>query len=387
VTDSQNDSSAVVPSRRRFLAFGGAALGTTVLAACSSKSTATAASTPQSSTGALGVAGTPISQAYDDAVRKLVNGRTIQIGYTVPVLSEYFNEIQGAAWRKMAEYEERFGVKWKWERSAPTANYKSVEQHVGIVQNWTTRKFDAIFICTSANFATMQGVYDQAAKSGTMVIEYNMPIELYPSDQLKTAATVGYNNMTQSGYLAGRYLGDTLKGNGRVLALFGPAGSDYSKMRGDGLKKAFAEYPNMKLVAEGDGGYVRDKGFTAAQDLLAGHKDINAIYGENEDMALGASQAIDQAGLKHWNGKDGIVTIGADGLVSGCKKIREGKLTATVDVGPVDNGVRLVETMFNRVVLGKSTPKVTYVGTQIIDKSNVDAPQAYLEWALAAPKY
>ncbi|MET8252443.1 sugar ABC transporter substrate-binding protein [Micromonospora sp. NPDC005197] len=386
MSDARNDNLPSLPSRRNFLRgvslIGGAAVGGSLLAACSSKEVD---NSPTGGGGGNG--GSPISQKYDDAVRKIVNGRTIQIGYTVPVLSEYFNEIQGAAWRKMAEYEERFGVKWKWERSAPTANYKSVEQHVGIVQNWATRKFDAIFICTSANFATMQGVYQRAAEQGTMVIEYNMPIELYPADQLRTAATVGYQNETQSGYLAGKYIGDKLNGKGRVLALFGPAGSDYSKMRGDGLKRAFAEYPDVKLVAQADGGYVRDKGFAVAQDLLAANKDINAIYGENEDMALGASQAIDQAGLKHWDGKEGILTIGADGLVSGCEKIREGKLTASVDVGPVDNGLRLVETMFNRVVLGKNIDKVTYVGTQIIDKSNVDAPQAYLQWALDAKKY
>ena len=53
-------------------------------------------------------------------------------------------------------------------------------------------------------------------------------------------------------------------------------------------------------------------------------------------MALGASQAIDVAGLKHWDGTEGIITIGADGLLSGMDSIRDGKLTATVDVNSVE---------------------------------------------------
>jgi ribose transport system substrate-binding protein len=355
-----------------------------LLAACTSKSVSGA--TSGGASGSAGAAAAAGGSDYDAAVRKLVEGRTIQIGYTVPVLSEYFNEIQSAAWQKMAEYEERFGVKWTWELAAPSASYKSVEQHVSIVQSWVTRKFDAVFICTSANFATMQTVYEEAAAAGTGIYEYNMPVELHPEDQLRTVATVGYNNDTQSGYVAGKYIAEALGGTGNVLALFGPSGSEYSKMRGDGLRRAFAEYPGMKIVAEADGGYVRDKGFTAAQDLLTAHKNVSAIYGENEDMALGASQAIDQAGLKQWDGKDGIITVGADGLVSGMNAIKEGKLTATVDVGPVDTGLRLVETMFANKVLGYAVAPKVYVPTKVVDKTNVDIPLAYLNWAVNAPK-
>jgi ABC-type sugar transport system substrate-binding protein len=370
-------------SRRGLLAGAGLVAGSMLLAACTTKTV-----TPTSNGGLSGTSGAVAAGGsdYDAAVRKLVGGRTIQIGYTVPVLSEYFNEIQSAAWQKMAEYEQRFGVKWKWELAAPSASYKSVEQHVSIVQTWVTRKFDAVFICTSANFATMQNVYEEAAAAGTAIYEYNMPVELHPEDQLRTVSTVGYNNDTQSGYVAGKYIADALGGTGNVLALFGPSGSEYSKMRGDGLRRAFSEYPGMKIVGEADGGYVRDKGFTAAQDLLTAHKDVSAIYGENEDMALGASQAIDQAGLKHWDGKDGIITVGADGLVSGMEAIKAGNLTATVDVGPVDTGLRLVETMFANKVLGYAVAPKVYVPTKVVDKSNVDIPLAYLNWAVNAPK-
>jgi ABC-type sugar transport system substrate-binding protein len=368
-------------SRRGILTGTGLAAGALLLSACTSKTVGSAVAAGSALT--VGGAG---GSDYDAAVRKIVNGRTLQVGYTVPVLSEYFNEIQSAAWQKMAEYEERFGVKWKWELAAPNGSYKSVEQHVGIVESWVTRQFDGVFICTSANFATMQNVYEEAAKAGTKIFEYNMPVELHPEDQLRTVSTIGYNNDTQSGYLAGKYIAEKLNGKGRVLALFGPSGSEYSQMRGDGLKRAFSEYPGISLVAQADGGYVRDKGFVAAQDLLTAHEDISAIYGENEDMALGASQAIAQAGLKHWDGTDGIVTVGADGLVSGMEEIKGGKLTATVDVGPVDTGMALVEALFTKVVLGTTVAPKIYVPTQIVDKDNVEAPLAYLNWAVNAPK-
>jgi ABC-type sugar transport system substrate-binding protein len=55
-------------------------------------------------------------------------------------------------------------------------------------------------------------------------------------------------------------------------------------------------------------------------------------------MALGASQAVSALGLKTWDGKEGIVIIGADGLKSGYESIKQNQLTATVSVGPVEQG-------------------------------------------------
>ena len=84
-------------------------------------------------------------------------------------------------------------------------------------------------------------------------------------------------------------------------------------------------------------------------------------------------------------GTEGIVTVGADGLVSGMEAIKGGKLTATVDVGPVDTGIALVETMFSNVVLGKAVAPKVYVPTVVVDKNNIAAPLAYLNWAMKAP--
>ena len=197
---------------------------------------------------------------------------------------------------------------------------------------------------------------------------------------------MGYDNRWQSGYLAGQYIAEKLGGSGKILQIWGPSGSDWTRARRIGFDKALAENPGITVVGEADGGYVRDKGFTAAQDLLTKNKDVDAIYGENEEMALGASQAIDAAGLKHWNGKEGILTIGADGLVSGYEQIRAGKLTATVDIGGVDQGQNLIEAIFDTVVLGQTVTQFINNPTQVVDKSNVDWHQAYTEWALNPPK-
>ena len=239
--------------------------------------------------------------ALDREIKKIVKGRTIKVGFTPPVLSENFTQIESAAWRKMAEFEKRFGVKWVWERQAPVGDFNAVQGTLGIVQSWISRRFDAIAVCTGANFATVQDLYKTANSKGLKVFQFNQPAELYPESQLQTVSNIGYDNRWQSGYLAGTYLAKALGGKGEILQIWGPSGSDWTRGRRIGFDEALKENPGIKVVGEADGGYVRDKGFTAAQDLLTKYPDVKAIYGENEEMALGASQAIYAAGLKHWN--------------------------------------------------------------------------------------
>jgi ABC-type sugar transport system substrate-binding protein len=372
-----------VSSRRSFLArsalAGGAALGgAALLSSCTSKGGAAGSATGGGFSGG--------GAAYDKAVRALVAGRTLQVGFTPPILSELFNQMESAAFHRMAELEARFGVKWKWERSAPTGNFNAVEQQVRIVQNWGSRKFDAICVCTGANFATMQNVYTEASARGTKIFQFNQPVELYPADQIRAVSAIGYDNRWQSGYVAGKYIAEKLGGKGKVLQIWGPPGSDWSRARQLGFDRALAEHPGLRVVGKANGGYVREQGLNAAQDLLTRDPDVDAIYGENEDMALGASQAVDARGLKHWDGKSGVLIVGADGLVSGMQAIRAGKLTASIDIGSVDQGLTLIDTLFRHVVLGDHVDQIINVPTRVVEKSNVDAAEAYLTWALAPAK-
>lgn len=368
------------PSRRSMLmgAAGVGALG--LLSACTTP--------PGGSSGGGGGGGGAQegSTEFSEAVKKLVNGRTLQVGYTPPVLSEYYTQMENAAFTRMAQLEELYGVKWQWEKASPTGNFNAVEQQIGTVQAWTSRKFDVVFICTGANFATMQGVYRKAMGSGTNIFQFNQPVELYPIDQINTVSNIGYDNRWQSGYVAGKFIADTLKGNGKILQIMGPAGSDWTKARLIGFNQAMKENPGLQVVGSADGGYLRDKGLSATQDLLTRHKDVNAIYGENEDMALGASQAVDQAGLKQWDGNQGIVIIGADGLLSGMDAIRNGKLTASVDVNSVDNGIQMIDTAFQSIVLGNYVPKINNITTHLVTKDNVETYAAYINGVMAPAK-
>ena len=356
-------------------AFGGAAL-----AACGGSS----GGGPTVANAAAAVE-FPGDANYDKAVKATIGGRTIKIGFTPPIKSEFFDQMQHAALAQLNQYKQRFGVNFHWEFQAPSGNFNTVEETFNIIQNWVTLGFDAICVCTAADFAAMQKVYASALAKNIAIYQFNMPVELWPVSQQKAITSVGYNNETQSGYLAGKYIAEKLGGKGTILQIWGPPGSTWSTARQIGLNQALVDYPGLKVVGKANGGYVRDQGFSAAQNLLQAHPSVNAIYGENEDMALGASQAIDARGLKHWDGSQGILVIGADGLLSGTKAIQAGRLTASIYVGCIEQGLGLAQTVLANKLLGMTVDKVWNVPTVVVDKHNVDVYQRLIEWANSAP--
>lgn len=356
-----------------------------VLAGCT---TATSTNSANGGTGASGAdCGSEETQA---AITAAVDGRTIKIGYTPPILSEFYTQVEKAAHNRMQQLQDCYGVNWEWSRQGALNDAHSGVEAVGIVENFISNGFDAVFVCSAAPHSTMQEIYQQGSEAGVDFYQFNSTEELDnpsqaddPTGGLYTVSNIGYDDRWQSGYIAGQYIADLLGGEGQIIQILGPSGSNWTKLRQQGFEAAIGEFPGLTIVGSADGGYVRDKGLTAAQDLLTKFPEVDAIYGENEDMALGASQAIDLAGLKHWDGTDGIITIGADGLISGMDSIRDGKLTATVDVNSIEMGTTMIDTLFEHEVLGMSVSQFIRIPTVVVDKTNVDWAQGRIADALA----
>lgn len=355
-----------------------------VLAGCT---TATSTTANGGSGGSGADCGSEETQA---AITAAVDGRTIKIGYTPPILSEFYTQVEKAAHNRMQELQDCYGVSWEWSRQGALNDAHSGVEAVGIVENFISNGFDAVFVCSAAPHSTMQEIYEQGSEAGVDFYQFNSTEELDnpsqaddPTGGLFTVSNIGYDDRWQSGYVAGQYVADLLGGEGQIIQILGPSGSNWTKLRQQGFEAAIEEFPGLTIVGSADGGYVRDKGLTAAQDLLTKFPEVDAIYGENEDMALGASQAIDLAGLKHWDGTDGIITIGADGLISGMDSIREGKLTATVDVNSIEMGTTMIDTLFEHEVLGMAVSQFIRIPTVVVDGSNVDWAQGQIADALA----
>lgn len=181
------------------------------------------------------------------------------------------------------------------------------------------------------------------------------------------AAWVGRDNK-EMGRLVGErlieLLGGVDKAQGTVLEIQGTAGSTTMMNRRDGFHEALEKAPNLKIVQSSYCDYDRSKAIPATQDLLQANKDVVAIFGHNDDMAIGAAQVCSEQGLKD------VFVCGVDGLMEAVLKIESGNYACTASNDPVLMGQTAVDTAI-KLMNGESVEAFVDAGTVVIDAQNV----------------
>ena len=138
-----------------------------------------------------------------------------------------------------------------------------------------------------------------------------------------------------------------------IVELQGTVGSAPALDRKKGFEEIIAGNPKLKVIRSQTGDFTRAKGKEVmAAFLKAEDKKINVLYAHNDDMAIGAIQAIEEAGLKP--GKD-IIVISIDGVKGAFEAMIAGKLNVTVECSPL-LGPQLMH-IARDVVAGKPVPK------------------------------
>lgn len=136
------------------------------------------------------------------------------------------------------------------------------------------------------------------------------------------------------GELAGEYL-LTLVGEGAEVAMLeGVAGSSAARDRGDGFLKAVVG--KVELVASQTANFNRAEGLTVMENILQANPNVKAVFAQNDEMALGALEAIAASG------KD-IQVIGFDATDDAVAKVEAGELAATVAQQPALIGEKAIE--------------------------------------------
>jgi ribose transport system substrate-binding protein len=130
------------------------------------------------------------------------------------------------------------------------------------------------------------------------------------------------------GRMAGEFLLKRLGGKGNLVELEGIPGSSAARERGEGFDSVIAGKPGVKLVAKQPASFDRAQGLTVMENILQGNKDIQGVFAQNDEMALGAERAIEQAGLKK------VDIVGFDATPDAVAAVKAGKLAATVQQKP-----------------------------------------------------
>ena len=177
-----------------------------------------------------------------------------------------------------------------------------------------------------------------------------------------------------AGRLLAEFAGEQLDGKGNVAIVNGIMGQENQFIRRDAIVNTLEEkYPDMKVVIEGAGDWKRDKGLQLAETWLQSGTDIDAILCLNDDMAMGAYQAVEQAGKT-----DEVMVCGVNGDPDGIKGVKNGELAATVFQNPDLQAVTALETAL-QYIRGEQPAAEIMIDFELVTAENVDEYMQYAE--------
>ena len=177
----------------------------------------------------------------------------------------------------------------------------------------------------------------------------------------------------EAGRLACRFIADRLKGVGEIIVLEGAVGSSPAINRSKGFYDEIKKYPDMKVVFKKSGGFFRDEGYRVMEDALAKVGGFNAVYSQNDDMILGAIEAMENAGIPQKE----ILTIGTDAIPKALTAISEYRLDATIQYPIVQVEIAL-EKLVNYLKTGKLPEWKEYlVKPWVITRENIPTGDFY----------
>ncbi|NUT56226.1 MAG: ABC transporter substrate-binding protein, partial [Thermoleophilia bacterium] len=140
------------------------------------------------------------------------------------------------------------------------------------------------------------------------------------------------SNFVEQGRRAGEWLAAQTNGKANIVELSGTPGASVAADRAKGFRDAIAKYPDMKIVASQTGNFSRATAQGVMQNIVQSlGKQITAVYAHNDEMALGAIQALAAGGLKP--GHD-VRVLSIDGERAALEAIDRGELGATVESNP-----------------------------------------------------
>ena len=303
------------------------------------------------------VAASTVAQAED----KIVVGFS-QIGAESEWRTANTNDVKAAA--------ERAGVELKFSDAQ-----QKQENQIRAIRSFISQKVDVIGFVPIVETG-WDNVLREAKRAKIPVVV--MDRDLKVSDESLYVAKIG-TDQVEEGRKAFRWIdvyitknnikprngGDTIN----IVILEGTVGASAAVGRSKGFNEAMDASPNKakyKILASQTGDFTRQKGQEVMESFLKSYRDdIDVLFAQNDDMALGAIQAIEAAGLKP--SKD-IVIVGADAVTGMFNAIMEGKANATIECNPLQ-GDLFFETC-KKVLAGESVPKSVYVEEGVFDTTN-----------------
>ena len=246
-----------------------------------------------------------------------------------------------------------------WDVVTVSANEDKLKQING-VQDLVARGVKGILI-SPIDSVGVNAAYDAAAAAKIPIVSVARG-SASPNQTIHVAM-----DEKQIGRDIAEWTAKRLGGKGQVAMLLGPSGAPTFKNLADGYTEVMAKYPDIKIVFKSDGPLTRERGVKQAEDALVANPDLAAIYSANDDVALGATQAVLAA-----NRKGKTIITGMNGVPPALRAVKDDNLAMTVELNPVEWGRLGVDVLATYLKGDKVDPRV-FIKHQLIDSANVDS--------------
>ncbi|MHA6513052.1 sugar ABC transporter substrate-binding protein [Tessaracoccus sp. Z1128] len=326
------------------------AAGALALSACGTTASTPTSSAPAGESSAPAAsAGATVTFAPSEVV-KPNDGATLKIGVTFPILDQFLQKVADGIEARAEEA----GV----EVTIVSAQEKADVQ-LGQVENFISQGVDGIIIIPVDTDAA--GPMTQKAQDAEIPLAY---VNRRPADLPAGVTYVGSDSLV-SGLLEMEALAELADGKGKVGIIQGDPANEAARLRTQGCKDVVAKYPDMEVVREQAGNWYREEGLAITENWIQSGDEIDIICANNDEMALGAIQALKNAGTL-----DDVLVGGVDATADALAAMEAGELEVTVfqdAAGQGAGGVDAIVTMYN----GDEVPAVIDVPYQLVTPDNM----------------
>jgi ribose transport system substrate-binding protein len=279
--------------------------------------------------------------------------RKIEIALVTKALDSEF-------WQRMksgAEEAAREDPDVKLAILAPTQEI-NIDQQVSILEDLILKRVAAIAVAP-AGVSEIMPVLDKAKAAGipVVIVDTEAP---WPS----RASFIGIDNRL-GGRMAGEHIIQVIGGKGKVAVIRGVLGVSTQEDRLTGFRDSIANQPGIELVSVQPANSERAMGLGVMENILTSHPDLKAVFATNDQMALGAIEAI---AARRLTGK--IVVVGFDAGQEALRAIDAGKLSAVMAQYPDRIGRRAIEEAI-KAAKGQPVEKRVEIGTALVTRENV----------------
>ena len=237
-----------------------------------------------------------------------------------------------------------------------------VVRQLNQIEGLLNQKVDAVIVLPVDTAATAN--MTRAAVAAKTPLVY---VNRHPDERTlpKGVVTVASNDI-EAGQLQMRYLAEKLGGKGNVAIIMGDLAQNATHDRTEGARQVLKDFPGIKVVEQQSAEWQRSKGMDLTSNWLLAGTQFDAIVANNDEMAIGAAMALQQAG----KAKGEIAIIGIDGLPDGLAAIKRGMLTASVFQDPKAQATQAVESAI-RMIKGEPIESEVWVPFELIKPEQV----------------